>query len=252
MKSIPNRHLQALGAALAIPDGLDGELIYGSPNDPKVFNKTTRFVMTADARIIEPIYFFVFDSVDAPGGFAERLETIKGINPFVIKLEQVLITSLEELIAFNQKSLLLGYEGIVTRAPDGPYKFGRSTLREQYLLKVKPFRDTEAICCGFEELESNQNEAFLDERGFTKRTTHQSGKVKMGVLGALLGEVNGVTLRVGTGFTAGDREVIWREQWKYFSRSFTFKYLDYGAKSVESGGTGFRPPYVFKGWRLDL
>jgi len=43
LKAIPNEALQEIFKGL--PEGLDGELIYGTPNAPDVFNKTTSAVM---------------------------------------------------------------------------------------------------------------------------------------------------------------------------------------------------------------
>ena len=43
--------------------------------------------------------------------------------------------------------------------PNAPYKQGRSTVREGYLLKVKTFLDDEATVVRFEERMHNGNEA---------------------------------------------------------------------------------------------
>ena len=46
LKDIPNVQVQEMFKGL--PDGLDGELIYGPANAPDVFNKTTSIVMSRD------------------------------------------------------------------------------------------------------------------------------------------------------------------------------------------------------------
>src|SRR5437899_138139 len=78
-----------------------------------------------------------------------------------------------------------GFEGVMLRKPDGPYKFGRSTVREGYLMKVKRFTQEEAVVVGYEEQETNLNEATKDALGHTKRSSHKAGKRPAGVLGAL-------------------------------------------------------------------
>ena len=65
----------------------------------------------------------------------------------------------EELAAYESKITDLGYEGLIIRDPFAPYKFGRSTVREGFLLKVKRFVDSEAVVIGIEEEMYNGNEA---------------------------------------------------------------------------------------------
>jgi hypothetical protein len=71
------------------------------------------------------------------------------------------------------------------RDPNGPYKFGRSTRKEGYLLKLKRFCDSEAEVIGVVELMHNGNEAKTNALGRTERSTRKAGKTGMGVLGAL-------------------------------------------------------------------
>ena len=90
------------------------------------------------------------DAADAyvPGAsFKVRLDAlktcVKGI-PNVRVVPQVLVHNEEELRAFEEKCLAEGYEGAMVRSLEGPYKCGRSTVKEGYLLKVKRFEDGEA------------------------------------------------------------------------------------------------------------
>ena len=55
------------------------------------------------------------------------------------------------------------------------------------------------------------NEKEVDERGYTKRSSHKDNKVASGVMGALVVKdlVTGVEFEIGTGFTAVDREALW-------------------------------------------
>lgn len=245
-KTIPNRSLQAIASKLNIPTGWDGELIFGEPNGKQVFRVTTSAVMgSVELRnYATPIRFFVFDHAGAPGGFAERNGQLNDIHPLVVKLDQVIVTSAAEALTYEQEALSKGYEGIVLRDPRGPYKQGRSTLNEQYLLKVKRFTDAEARVIGFDELMHNANEAEKDERGYTKRSSHQDNKIPMGILGALVCEMGGLEFRIGTGFTTSDRQQIWRDRDQYLGQLAKFKYFSVGVKDAP------RHP-VFLGWRKD-
>lgn len=78
-----------------------------------------------------------------------------------------------------------GWEGLMSRRPDGRYKCGRSTEREAILLKHKRWFDSEGVIIGYAEGETNLNEATKDNLGRTKRSTSQEGKVPNGTMGSL-------------------------------------------------------------------
>lgn len=242
LKTIPNRALAAF--LREVPSGWDGELIAGEPNAPNVYNLSESYVMSR-GKDASSIRFFVFDNHEASGGFATRLESISDLPPRVIKLDQVLIDRADDLLAFEDKALADGYEGVVLRHPDGRYKYGRSTIREQYLLKLKRFLDDEAVIIGFEELERNFNEATIDERGYTKRSSHKDNKVGAGMLGALRVDWHGKELKLGSGFTEQLRKDIWAARDRYLGRKARFKYFPIGIKDLP------RQP-IFTGFRSDL
>lgn len=139
-----------------------------------------------------------------------------------------MIFNMEELLAYEESLVADGWEGMIGRKPEGFYKYGRATANEGLLLKFKQFEDDEAIIIGYEELDHNENEAFLDERGQTKRSSHKENKVAGGVLGALLLDWNGVQFKVGTGFDADQRAQIWNNSEEFMGRSVTFKYKGTG------------------------
>lgn len=244
MKTIPNRALQKVFAGLDLPSGLDGELIYGDPAAKDAFRKTDSAVMTIHGSA-DDIRFFIFDNYEETGGFARRFELLPESPPYLIRLDQVLVDNPSDLLEFEQKALSLGYEGVVLRAPDGRYKNGRSTLSEQYLLKLKRFTDAEAIVIGFEELLHNANTAERDERGYVKRSSHQENKIPMGKLGALVVSMGSVQFNIGTGFTEQDRNHIWQRRDEHVGKLVKFKYFSVGMKDLP------RHP-VFLGWRNDL
>lgn len=244
LKTIPNREVQAIFNRLPLPTGSDGELIWGDPTAPGVRRKTSSILRTKEASGAE-IRFFVFDNFEAKGGFSERIAQVYDIEDKVIKLDQILIDNPEELLLFKDKCLNQGYEGVCLRQPDGKYKYGRSTLTEQYLLRIKPFSDANATIIGFEELLHNANEASFDERGYTKRSSHKENKIPMGCLGSFVCSLGSVIFNVGTGFTDKDRITFWRIRNNLLGKKINFKYQTSGGKSIAEGGTGMGPPYVF-------
>lgn len=186
-KPIPNKFVQAFFKEHAEElEGLDGELIVGAPNAVDVYLKTNSAVMSIAG---EPDFnFYVFDWVNTPTlPYTERMRRIeeKTYTARIVILQQVEIDNDADLRAYEEKCLQLGYEGLIVRSPTAPYKHGRSTAREGYLLKVRRFSDSEAEIIGFHEEMENTNEAKEGIFGHTERSSEKSGMVPKGTLGAV-------------------------------------------------------------------
>lgn len=256
LKPVPNRHIKlcfdkAWSNGFTL-HGLDGELIVGEPWHEQVFNRTTSGVMSQGG---EPDFkFHIFDLWDTQAGFAMRQEQLRrrfndGLPSWCTIVEQALCHTHEDIFAFEEHCLSLGYEGIVVRSPTAPYKFGRSTVREGGLLKLKRWEDAEAEIIGFEELLHNNNESTLDERGYAKRSTHASGKSASGMMGKVIGRIitgpfAGKEVKVGSGFTEAERIAMWRDPALFLGERFTFKYFPHGSLDLP------RHP-IWKGLRKD-
>ena len=182
-KPIPNKWVQGQFKHL---EHLDGELIVGSPTSHTVYRDTVSHVMARDKENFA-ITFYAFDYVrDLDDRFQNRLVYItKYTGPVIVTLHQEVIHSLDSLLSYEEAMLNHGYEGLILRDPDAPYKMGRSTVKEGYLLKLKRFVDAEAVVIGFEERMHNGNEATVSELGRTKRSSHKAGKSGRGDLGAI-------------------------------------------------------------------
>lgn len=250
MKAFPNADVNRLFNEERFAD-LDGEFIIGSPTDPEAFRKTSSIVMSKDKQAFG-IVWWVFDDLSAGADipFKDRLKNLKARAkglPNVKIVEQVLVKTEEELTALEEKWLQEGYEGVMVRSVDGPYKFGRSTENEGYLLKVKRFEDCEAKIVDLEELDHNLNEKEVSETGRSKRSSKKAGKVAAGTLGALVvegvnGPYKGVRFNVGAGYTQAVRDELWAEGSKLKGKVVVVKYFPSGSKD--------KPRFpVFKGFR---
>ena len=229
LKPIPNKWVQQRFSHL---EHFDGELIVGASNDPDVLRATTSGVMRVDG---DPdVSFHVFDHVENHARLYtvryDLLEEDTEINVFVVPQHELMNTF--ELNAFEHEVLAEGYEGVMLRHPDAPYKFGRSTAREGYLLKVKRFHDAEFEIVGFEEEMFNANEATTSELGRTKRSSHKANKIPKGRLGALVLKYGDTTFNCGTGFNDAERERIWAERESYLGMLAKIKYFAHGIKDV--------------------
>lgn len=204
LKPIPNRHVQMMFGRPEL-EGLDGELILGDPTHPEAYRRTVSAVMSIEG---DPdVDFHVFDRWDRDYPYNEVTLSYGLTIPVFSKP----IHNMEELEEYEVALLDKGYEGVILRDPQSPYKFGRSTTKEGYLLKLKRFADSEAETIGFEELMHNHNEATINETGHHERSTKQDGLLPADTLGALIVRDihSGVEFKIGTGFTAAERQKLW-------------------------------------------
>jgi DNA ligase-1 len=238
---IPNEQIQHKYSWL--PNGLDGELILVENNwSGSGFNKTQSIVMREEPisyTEIHSICYFIFDYVmgDLRKPYIERMADLEDLQRTCssVGIRYLLpkkINNLNELIAYEQKCVDEGYEGVILRSPHSPYKLGRSTFREQYLMKLKRFEDSEAKITGFEERMHNANEMGRDNLGHAKRSSKKEGMVGDNRLGSLLvSDIHsGVEFSLGSGFDDSLREEIWNNQSKYLGALVKYKCQPSGAK----------------------
>jgi DNA ligase-1 len=138
----------------------------------------------------------------------------------------------------------LGYEGLMIRDPKGPYKQGRSTENEGWLLKMKRFLDAEGEVLEILEGSQNNNPAFTDELGHTKRSTAKDGKVPNGTLGSFVVKnlQTGVVHKVGPNGTMAECQQIWDNREQLIGKVLKFTFFPTG--SVD------KPRFPqFAGWR---
>jgi DNA ligase-1 len=231
LKPIPNQHVQRLFGQARL-NGLDGELAIGPINAADVYQRTVSGVMRHEGE--PPVSLMIFDDYLAKGDFNHRvMSTERRAKKLGLDfLQHIFIRAEDELLAFEQACLGDGFEGIMIRSLAGPYKPGRSTLKEGWLLKLKRFIDSEAEILGCEPAKHNTNEATKDKLGHTERSSKQAGMVLKDELGAL--KVRDVKTKVefdiGTGFDAQQRRELWADRAQLVGRLVKYKYQPVGVK----------------------
>lgn len=227
-KLIPNDFVRAMCKDL--PIGLDGELIVGSPTANNVFRATSSGVMSKDK---EPDFiYYVFDNYKQEGSFISRYNSITAHEDYcyVKRVDQKAIINMQQLSVYEEDCLTAGFEGVMLRYPNAPYKFGRSTVKEGALLKLKRFSDSEAIILAVEPLYTNLNEATKDNLGRTTRSSHKANLEAQDRLGALLVRDihTGVEFSVGSGFDDELRDELWNNN--PIGKIIKYKYFPVGQK----------------------
>lgn len=229
----PNKLLQLKAKELysAGYNYLDGELIIGDILDKLVFTKTSSCVNSI-ASTINDLKYYVFDIVENKP-FFERIKIVNEIShPFIKIVEQNFFSDINDILRMEEDYLSKGGEGLICKSPVSPYKYGRSTIKENYALKLKRFMDSEAKIIGMEPLYSNQNDAVIDDLGYIKRSSKQDGLVIKETMGALLVEdvYTGVQFNIGSGFTADLRNKMWQNKEMYINKFIKYKYFPVGVK----------------------
>lgn len=233
LKEIPNKYIQA--ALSDLPNGLDGELFVEGG-----FNATSSLVMSHDKPLEDiNLTYYVFDCIwDPKFQYVTRLSQLKkqfnNKSPFYMNGVEIKLLawpkevgSANALIELQESYLKQGFEGTMVRVPDGPYKFGRSTTNQGWLLKVKQFEDDEAIVVGFKELQRHVGPTTLDNLGHTERDSKKENMAPGNTLGALVCEHPKYgSFDIGTGFTAALRQHIWDAQNIYDAKTVKFKYFE--------------------------
>ena len=241
LKTIPNRSVSNI-LSNEIFEGFDGELIVGDPTAKDCYTRTTSFIMAQD-KVSDDWSFRVFDLHNMTDAYQKRFERLTAyVNGDILKPnakrivlhEHVFIRDHDELLEYEAQCLLQGYEGLILRCPNSPYKFGRSTANEGYLLKVKRFKDSEAEIIGFEEQMFNGNEATKNELGRTKRSSAKAGLVGKDTLGALIvRDLNtDVEFNIGTGLDDAIRKHIWSRRDDHLGMTVKYKYFPVGVKDA--------------------
>lgn len=254
LEVIPNGYVQYMLGHASL-NGLDGELCVGPPYADKVFNTTQSGVMSLPG---EPDFtFYVFDLWNMPQDamYADRYATLKNTfenvepyrsHPRIKVLEHKLIHCMEELTAFQEDALELGYEGLILRSVDGPYKFGRSTAKQGWMMKLKRFSDGEAEVLACVEMMHNDNELEENNVGGAKRSKAQDGMRPAGCLGAFkVKDVKtGVEFSVGSGFDQSERELYWNNRDSMVGLILKYKHFEVGVKHAPRFPVflGFRNP----------
>jgi DNA ligase-1 len=259
IKTIPNEFIQVRCRSDLRP-GLDGELLAHRHSEAwtrpdgttalPTFQDCSSLIMSHDGW---PAFrYYVFDLCPhylggmRDPGYQARIEVLAKMHlpDYCVKVLPVTIPDVDHLAAYEAACITEGYEGIMIRTPDSPYKHGRSTFKEQWLLKIKRFEDGEFEVLEVIERMTNNNPQTKDNNGLSVRSTHQQNLSPAGDMGSLrVRDIKtDVEFQVGTGFDALQRVNIWTFRSTYVGAIGKYKFQPHGVKEAP------RFP-VFIGWR---
>lgn len=213
---------------------------HGIPLDGEIFSNEMPFedilslCNSADKPVPEHVFFNCFDAV-SNDPFIHRYDYMCEILYKVDRAKVVpqrMVYTVEEVDALFEQRLAEGQEGLMLRDPNAPYKFGKSTLKEGWLLKVKSFETFDSQVLGVEERMENTNESQVNERGEKFKRNTKADKKPTGIAAKLLAEYEGKPVKVVLTGNEDFRREIWQNKEKYLGRWFEWKGMLVGAKDV--------------------
>jgi len=231
LKPIPNRAIREM--SLVLPGGFDVELY----NPSMSYNQIQSIVMSETHMNSDSIQFHALDWYGKETTYNQRIFDAYNVCKDIPKAHceyPSTCHNVKELFEFFLRFEEHG-EGICFRTPMSPYKQGRSTLKEQYLVKLARFSRTEVTIKSFEEQQENANPELYNEIGYMKRQTCADGMIGKNTLGAFIcTDSKGQTVRVGTGVGLTDklRKEIWDNKEQYINKQITVKHKPHGQKDV--------------------
>ena len=228
LKPLRNRALQKL--ARELPDGLECE--YYIPPDEGGIRACASTCNSATDSLPDCGRLYAFDIRHYSLPYMHRLDEVKScVNQLGDKIDILraapskIVVNSHEVSAMLTQLLDAGFEGGMLKDPDALYKCGRSTLKSQECLKLKPFVDDEAVILSWKAEQENLNEPTVNELGTTSRSSSQLGKRDKPLIGAL--RVRSPKFSQSfwvSGFTRDLKERLWVERDRLVGQVITYKY----------------------------
>ena len=241
LKAFQNK---ALTAKFSQPkyQGLDGEFAFGKETSSSLCRDTTGITGTiagpADGFVWHVFDYVTEETINLP--YCERysllVKKVEELDEDCIKLvPYVRLVSASEVESYDDENLEEGYEGTILRNPNSLYKEGRPGKKEQQLMRIKRFSDSEAVVLAVVEGRTNLNEATINELGRSERSSHAENQVPNGLVGSLTCR----DLESGLEITVSPGEMDHIERKFYFDnpqeivgKTITYKSFKKGVKTL--------------------
>jgi len=229
---------------------LDGEIY-----SPKLtFQEITSFVMTQDfedkksikkfgkvVTIPDHLIFYCFDMIENDNyleNYNNRLRNLQSLwnifTPIYNNIVQNVMENKEDINKYFERALEDGFEGLILRSFDGKYKFGRGTLKEGIIYKVKPFETFDAQITGIvQSTEVDPNaEKKINELGRSVTSKKKDDRHLIEKASAFYVQYEGKELKVVLAMTDKEKEEVWKNRKNYIGRWIEYKGMKIGAKDV--------------------
>lgn len=227
---------------------LDGEIY--SPE--LTFQEIISFCMTQDLedkksikkfgeikKIPEHLKFYCFDYIENDNydehfriRYANTTKIDGGFPRLATRVYHKLIKSKEEVEQYFDEVLDNNYEGLILRSLDGRYKFGRATLKENIIYKLKPFVTIDAKIKGIVQATKVNEDAKkkINELGRSVTSKKVGERHVIEKASAFIVDYEGKDLKVTLSLTDEEKKYVWEHQDEYIGKWVEYKYLKIGMK----------------------
>ena len=186
--------------------------------------------------LISKIKFYCFETYsEIPEKFMFKDVIMKSLeDERVVVVKQIIVNHADDVKALFSIALGDGYEGLILRCPLSLYKFGRSTLKEEWMLKVKPFEDFDAKIIGVEQATKVDPNAKkkTNELGRSVTSQKKGDRILIEKASAFLVLYNGLPVKVSLAMPDIEKQRVWKHREDYIGRMIEYKGMLVGAKDV--------------------
>lgn len=191
---------------------------------------------------LDSLKFYCFDYVDEGMlldiYFDARYELVNtkltDYDDILVSVHHDLFQCKEEIEAYFESALNNGFEGLILRDPKGKYKFGRGTLKEGIIYKVKPYRTFDAEITGVVQstVVDPNAEKTINELGRSVTSKKKDDRILIEKASAFYVDYQGKELKVVLAMTDKEKEAVWANKDEFIGRTIEYKGMLIGAKDV--------------------
>jgi len=220
---------------------LDGELYCHR----MTFQEITSIVMTKNnpPDVPNDFKFHMFDMItpfaySMENSFLSRLKVLYGISnnyeDLIHMVEQETLNDKRAVENMFNRVLDEGYEGLILKEINGRYKFGRGTIKEGLIYKVKPWKTFDATILDVIQatVVDPNAEKKINELGRSVTSKKKDDRILIPMASAFLCEYNDNPIKPVIAMTDNEKAEIWRNRHNYIGRNIEYKAMMIGAKDV--------------------
>lgn len=245
LKNIPNEKLHERFALLKgfSKDNdiiLDGELY--APSIP--FNELSGVCRRLSSELPDDLSFYCFDVLasDNFGPMWQESFKIRKKRLFCMQdelgseyfkvVDQVYLETPERVVSYFNEAVDFGCDGLILRDPEGQYKYGRSTLKEGLIFKLKPYQSIDVKIIGFVQATkvNSKAEKKINELGRSVTSKKKDDRILIDKAACFKVMYQGKELKVSIALPDKEKEYIWKNQEEFLNRTIQYKGLIVGSK----------------------
>jgi DNA ligase-1 len=133
-----------------------------------------------------------------------------------------------------EEALAWGCDGLILRSPNGRYKFGRGTVKEGLIYKLKPFQTFDAKILDVLQgtIVDPNAEKKINELGNSVTSKKKGDRILANKASDFVVLYEGKELKVSIAMTLKEKEEVWANKGKYIGRWIEYKGMLVGAKDL--------------------